>query len=149
NLERRTYDVPIRGSFKKDSCVVIYWKEEELPPGGKSAREMAFTYGLGNLDTKTGNLGVTVAGDFAKGGDLTVVGLANDPKIKSLTLKLDDGLKLIDGGATQDVAQVKGRPSPVTWRIRSTASGTFNLEVQASTGEVQKKRVRIKASGIF
>jgi hypothetical protein len=46
--------VPMAGNpkdgDKPDSAVAIYWPYEDLEPGAKHVRHMAFTYGLGQLD---------------------------------------------------------------------------------------------------
>jgi len=41
------------------------------------------------------------------------------------------------------------RPSPVTWRIRSTVAGTFDLQARTSAGGRQRQKVNIKTGAIF
>jgi hypothetical protein len=137
--------VPIRD----DSCVVMYWEPRELQPGHK--REVGYSYGVGSVSTQSGELGVTVGGTFAPGGELTVVGYVNNPQPKQkLSLMLPEGFTFVEGTQTQDVPPATpNRPSPVTWRIRSTASGRFELTVYSSTGAEQKKQVTIKRNTIF
>src|SRR5205823_11967553 len=69
--DKDNWEVPL-ASIKKvqDSCVVMYWEPEQLPPG--KYREVGFTYGLGNVtigDEKL--LGLTVDGAMLVGSDLT------------------------------------------------------------------------------
>jgi len=139
---------PGRGG-NKDSAVVIYWNDRELNPGEK--REVGFSYGLGDIAAKSAALGVTVGGSFTPGGELTVVGLVSNPQPnEKLTLTVPPEFALVEGQATQAVPPAEaGRPSPVTWRIRSSASGRFDLRVHSSTGTEQKRRVTIKTNTIF
>jgi hypothetical protein len=138
--------IPIRD----DSAIVLYWNERELKPGDK--REVGFSYGVGSVATaKGGALGVTVGGSFTPGGELTVVGLVGHPQPnQKLTLTLPAGFTLVEGSQTQSVPEaMAGRPSPVTWRIRSSAAGTFTLGVRSSTGVEQTRSVTIKTHTIF
>jgi hypothetical protein len=145
-----TWDVPVV-NMGDDSAVVMYWLPRELRPGEK--RDVGFSYGLGSVAAvKGGALGVTLGGSFTPGGELTVVGLVGAPQPgQTLTLDLPPGFDLVDGApATRPVPPVvPGRPSPVTWRIRSGASGRYDLTVRSSTGAAQKRQVTIKTNTIF
>ena len=142
------FQVPLTQSFAKDSAVAIYWNEQDVKP--KQARELGFTYGLYSLK-EAGRIAVTIAGDLSLKGEMTVVALVNDPKTnETLTLRLPPELRLVEGQETQLVPPAaKGRPSPVTWRVRSVAEGTFPVEARSSTNDAKVKRVRIRASGLF
>ena len=134
----------------QDSAVVLYWNPRELKPGEK--REVGFSYGLGLVSSgKGGALGVTVGGSFTPGGELTVVALVSSPQPgQMLTLDLPPGFTRVEGSREQPVPQaMAGRPSPVTWRIRSSATGRFELKVRSSTGTEQKRSVTIKTNTIF
>jgi hypothetical protein len=135
--------------IRDDSCVVMYWNPQELPPGQK--REVGYSYGVGSVSIKSGELGVTVGGSFSPGGELTVVGYVNNPKAnQTLTLTLPAGFTFVEGTQTQPVPPaVPNRPSPVTWRIRSGAAGRFDLTVRSSTGAEQKKQITVKLNTIF
>ena len=39
--------------MEKDSCVVLYWAEQRMPP--KSERTLSFTYGLGQMHGEGGS----------------------------------------------------------------------------------------------
>src|SRR5262249_27474275 len=136
-------------SFGRDSAVAIYWEEKDMAP--RTSRELAFTYGLGSLESTTGKIGLTVKGDFAPKGELSLMALVKDPaKNEELPLVLPKDWKLVDGAEKQIVPPVEaGRPSPVTWRVRSAGEGTFELQVKSSTGSTQSKRIRIKQSSLF
>jgi hypothetical protein len=142
--------VPIRAGREPDSAVVLYWNEQVLAPGKK--REVGFSYGLGDISSATGQLGVSVGGVFRPRGDLTVVALVSNPQPgQTLTLKLPSGFKLVAGEATQKVpAPAAGQQqSPVTWRIQAEEAGTFTIEVQSSTGVTQRRPVTIKSQSLF
>jgi hypothetical protein len=142
------WEVPI-AAIRDDSAVVMYWKEREVKPGEK--REVGFSYGLGDIAAKSGALGVTVGGSFTPGGELTVVGLVSRPQPnEKLTLTLPQGFTLVSGEATQPVPpSTGGRPSPVTWRVRSSGPGRFDLRVHSSAGADQTRRIAIKTNTIF
>jgi hypothetical protein len=117
-------------------------------------REVGFSYGLGRVDTTSGQLGLSVGGDFSPGGELTVVALVSTPQPgQKLTLKLPEGFSFADGqAAQQDVPPPGpgGRPGPITWRVRSSRLGIFPLEVNSNVGGIsQRTRVKIKADVIF
>lgn len=146
------WDVPM-AKIGDDSAVVLYWEPRELRPG--QSRDIGFTYGLGHVEIGPQFLlGVTVGGQYYVGGELTVVALVADPKVKSVKLELPKGLQLLDTPAQQPVTMRAGigeaaRPSPVTWRVRAIQSGTFTLDVSTDTGMKQSRRVKIEAKSIF
>jgi hypothetical protein len=145
------WEVPVR-AFDDDSAVVIYWNEKELKAGEK--REVGFSYGLGSVSSATGQLGLTVGGDFTPGGELTVVGLVSGPQPgQKLTLVLPEGFTFAEGEvAEKDVpppqANAGNRPVPITWRVRSSRAGRFDLELRSGASS-QKKKVNITQSTIF
>lgn len=146
------WDIPVRPIFdlltrRKDSAVVLYWNEQPLKPG--ETRNLGYSFGLGSVSNLSGRLGVTVGGVFTPGGELTVVALVSETE-QELTIKLDKGLTLVGGDAKQQVRlAAPGQLHPVTWRVRSSTSGNFWIEVQSKTGVSQKKRITIKSSSLF
>jgi hypothetical protein len=150
------YDIQVQ-NMGDDSAVAIYWNEAELAPGKE--REVGFSYGLGSVSSASGQLGLSVGGDFTPGGDMTVTAYVNNAQPgDKVILKLPDGLKLAEGEnnkAEQEVpaAGAGGRLTPVTWHVRSTGTGTFEITVErarnGSTVATQKKRVQIKTESLF
>jgi hypothetical protein len=146
---RRHFNVPMK-NIETDSAVVVYWSEEPMAPG--KVRKLGFSIGLGNVST-----GLAVGGSFAPGGELTVVSLiSNYTKDMTATLVLPEEFKLVDDyQATQTVPpparQGDGalRPSPLTWRVRSSAAGTFTFEVETSTRSKQTQKVTIRPDTLF
>lgn len=151
NIELPTKD----GGVDRDSAVVMYWEEKDFKPGAQ--RTLGFTIGLGGQSVQEGLVSLSVGGSFAPGGELTVVGLVGDPQPKqTITLELPKEFSFVDkSAATQEVPTGQKspdgriRPSPVTWRIRSTDVGTYDLQVRTSTGGRQKQKVSIKTGALF
>lgn len=145
-----SWDIP-EVPIGDDSAVVVYWDEKDLRPGEK--REVGFSYGLGSLSVSDGRLGISVGGTLAKDSELTIVALVNKPKVgEEVTLKLPAGLKLVGSEARQAVPPLPGggiEQSPITWHVRAERAGTFNIEVQSSTGTVQRKSITIRSKTIF
>jgi len=143
------YDVPMK-NISKDSAVVIYWKEEPLAPG--QVRNLGFAIGLGNVSS-----GLTVGGNFSRGGELTVISLISEyKKDMTATLVLPKELTLTgDSKSTQPVpppakhGDGSYKPSPVTWRVRSSDAGTFTIEVKTSTDKTQTQKVTIRPQALF
>jgi len=156
------YNIPITNIEKvkdgepyRDSAVVMYWDEKDMKPGAR--RTLGFTVGLGGQSVQEGVVGLSVGGSFAPGGELTVVALVGDQQPKqTITLELPKEFTFVDkSAATQEVpagqkmADGRIRPSPVTWRIRSTVAGTFDLQARTSAGGRQRQKVNIKTGAIF
>ena len=146
--KRMTYDVPLH-EFNGDSAVVLYWKSEPLAPG--KSREIGFTYGAGNV---AGNAELTILnpGPIIAGGAFSLVALRSGAgKGESVTIKLPEGLQLVDEKtATQPLAIVGDgkQPSPATWRIRATKTGPFQISV--SSGRFTATRfVTVNKTNIF
>jgi hypothetical protein len=156
--EKTLWDVPlfpIKTVTPPDSCVTMYWNEKTLKAGEK--REVGFAYGLGNVASDKGaegRLGLSVGGRFVKDGEFTLTALVASPKKgEELTLDLPAGLTLIEGAKAQKVPPVPAgapRPiSPVTWKIKATSEGNYNLKVTSSAGAAQTQPVRIRGTSLF
>jgi hypothetical protein len=159
-LSKETWEIPM-ASIKelKDSCVVMYWDPAQLAP--QQSRELAFTYGLGNVSVgKSAKLGLTVGGAMLVDSDLTVVALVADPQPgQTVELQLPPGLTLTQGTAEQSVPlstektkEGRPRPSPVTWRVRPSSEGTFRLDVETHVGGeivTQQRNIVVKRSKAF
>jgi hypothetical protein len=144
-----SWEIPVR-PMGADSAVALYWDAKELKPGEK--REIGFAYGLGSVSSASGNLGLSVGGNFSPGGELTVVALVSNPQPgQTVRIHLPEGFSLAAGQqAEQPVPQAApgGRPAPVTWRVISSRVGSFELEVSRGNDR-QKKKVQIKSETIF
>ncbi len=147
------WNVPLK-DFDDDSSVAMYWDEQDLKPGGH--RELAFSYGLGSVSITQrdrgkakGSLGLTIGGAMYKGGDLTVVALVNDPEARTITLKLPAGLRAQDALQQTIPPQKKGRPVPVTWRVRADREGEHEIQVSTDTDLSQSRRATITLKSLF
>lgn len=155
NIPMANIELMKDGQLDRDSAVVMYWDEKEMKPGAK--RTLGFTIGLGGHSVQEGVIGLSVGGSFMPGGELTVVALVGDPQAKqTITLELPKEFSFVDkSAATQDIPAGQKmpdgriRPSPVTWRIRSTVAGNFDLQVRTSAGGRQRHRVNIKTGALF
>jgi hypothetical protein len=137
-----------------DSAVTMYWNERPLEPG--KSRVVGFTYGLGNVDTREsgGHLLLTVGGRLVPNVEFTLTALVHDPKPgETLTLELPPSLEAEGQQRTQTVPPVPAgaaRPdSPVTWRLRASKDGRYELSVRSSTGAAQKLPLTIRTRGVF
>jgi hypothetical protein len=147
--------LPIRSLSPADSAVTIYWEERPLPPGG--AREVGFTYGLGNVSSGEGGgqLAVSLSGAVTPGGEFPVTALVSNPVAgQTVTLTLPPEFQLLGGVAEQRVPPLPpgadNPNSPVSWRVRAgPKEGVYTIKVQSSTGVSQSQDVRIKIKGIF
>jgi hypothetical protein len=135
-----------------DSAVTIYWAEKSLEPGAH--REVGFEYGLWNLASDGNRLATTIDGAFRPDGELTVVAYVNrsgqDPEDESVTLKLPDGFKLLEGGESQQLPMrpkpAKAANVPITWHVKAGPTGTYEFHITSSIGLSHKLKVEIRKS---
>ena len=145
-------EVPLK-NIAEDSAIVLYWNPINMKPG--ESREMAFSYGLGNLSG--GKLGLTIGGTLAVNREMTVVAYVADPRPGEIaTLRLPEGFDLLGGSAAAQPVPTaqrgpdgKLRPSPVTWRVRPTIDGRHILTVTTSRNLSVSQPVTIRKKGIF
>jgi hypothetical protein len=161
NKQDTLWEVPVLSMHdpaleRPDSAVTIYWEPRELKSG--DTRVVGFAYGLGEVSGDSGSLGLTLAGNadsFVAGGEFSLTAYVKDPQDKqTATLTLGSKrLSLVDGKETQAVPKldpnVKSTYSPVTWKIRSTRGGRFELKVKLSTGAEQSIPVNIYSTGLM
>jgi hypothetical protein len=148
-LRRKDNSIPPR-----DSCVVVYWDPKPLQPG--ESRTVGFTYGLGNVanNESGGKLLLTLGGRLVREGDLTLTALVSNPdRGEKLALELPSGLRLLEGENDQEVPPpppgAARKTSPVTWKLRASAEGTWSLTVRSSKGATQTLKVTIRSKGVF
>jgi hypothetical protein len=130
-----------------DSCVVMYWPEQELKAGEK--RVIGFSYGLGALGTqKEGKLGLSFGGSTELGGEFSITALITNPAPgQNVSLQLPQGLTLVEGDANQVVPAVpenSARPvSTVTWKVKASKEGVHTIGIESGTLKASLK-VRIR-----
>jgi hypothetical protein len=138
------------GGTIDDSCLVLYWAEAPMNPG--ETREMAFSYGLNAISAAEGGespLALTAGGSFQTGGEFTVTAYVRRPRSgQKVTLHLPAGLELGEGEAAEKAVEEATEYTPVSWRVRSTQEGTY--ELSAATGPARAAySVRITNRGLF
>jgi hypothetical protein len=116
-------------------------------------REMAFTYGLNTIAAGSGGdfrLGLTAGGSFRKGGEFTLTCYVKNPQRGQQVelAPLPAHLELVKGETSEKLVDSDGDRGQVSWRIRSTDVGPFELKV-SSGNTSQTYRGQIRASGIF
>jgi hypothetical protein len=144
--------LPMKALDLNDSAITIYWQEESLKPGGK--RDVGFEYGLWSLARKGSRLAATVDGAIRPGGELTVIAYVNRAGLEnqddSVTLKLPEGFKLVEGAATQPVPRLakdaRSGNFPVTWKVQAGSTGSYELTVTSGSGLSQALRLEIRQS---
>jgi hypothetical protein len=150
------WEVPVYDiSLLHDSAVAMYWNPQPLAPG--ASREMAFSYGLGDVASGEGGgrLGLSVGGSFTPGGDLSVTAYINNPAPgQTVTLTLPEGFQLADGGGLTRPAPAldytsASRQSPVTWTVKAGRPGNYTIKAESSNGAAQSKKVTIKTRSPF
>jgi len=155
------WDVPfisikerIGGVEADDSAVTMYWDERPLRPG--QARVVGFTYGLGSGDAQEsgGHLLLTVGGRLVPNVEFTLTALVHDPRPgETVTVDLPPGLEARGQQRTQTVPptppSASRSDSPVTWRLRASKDGRYELSVRSSMGATQKLPLTIRSRGVF
>jgi hypothetical protein len=144
--------LPLKSLDLDDSAIAIYWQEQPLKAGGK--REVGFEYGLWNLASQGSRLATLVDGAFRPDGELTVVAYiqrsGQDQDDETVSLKLPDGFKLLEGTQTQHLPKLpkdaKNTNVPITWRVQAGPTGSYELTVTSSTGLSQTLKVEIRKS---
>jgi hypothetical protein len=75
-------------------------------------------------------------------------GQQNDDE--TVSLKLPDGFKLLEGAETQPVPKLpkdaKNANVPITWRVQAGPTGSYELNVTANSGLSQTLKVEIRKS---
>ena len=117
-----------------------------VAPG--ASREMAFTYGLGDVAASEGGgkLGLSVGGSFTPGGRISVTAYVNNPKPgQTVTLTLPKGFHLSDGGGlTRPAPPLEvtstSRQSPVTWAVQADGRATTRSKRSPATAPPSRRK---------
>jgi hypothetical protein len=145
----RPWYMPLIGQGD-DGCVVLYWKDEVLPPGEK--RWLGYSYGLGHIitDAKANpHLGLTVDGDFEVGKDFVVLAYIHQPK-KGQTVKLllEPSLSLSQGKEEQPVPVPNNSETAlVSWTVRAAKAGQFKVTLQSGDQPGLQHKIHVAKAG--
>jgi len=147
----------------KDSCVAMYWADRPMQPGEE--RLLGFTYGLGAIwgeghgsspsgggGGTGGKLRLMTAGSLKIGRTFTATAYVKGEMLvgQRVTLRLPPGLELAPG---QKLAQDVPRMGPqgysqVSWRVRSTQVGRFQVATELA-GNQSLKEVTVTERSLF
>jgi len=152
NFNQR-WNVPLESmkEGKPDSAVILYWPIKEMEPN--DVRNMAFTYGLSQLDVGGGGnaaLALSTPGSVSPNTDFVVTAYVyNAAKDDEVQLILPDGLKLADGETAIKTVEEGGKRAAVYWRVHAGAQGVYKIEAVSGGSRTRPHDVVVKSSGIF
>jgi hypothetical protein len=146
------------GGSTPDSCVVLYWPYETM--NGKDVRNMAFTYGLGQLDigaagadpgepTPGTALALSVPAYVQPNQPFVVTVYAwRAKKGDKVKLELPRGLKLVDEESVEKTITEDAGRTQVFWRVRGGA-GKYELNATSGKAKAKPRVVEVKTASIF
>jgi hypothetical protein len=154
---RQRWDVPLESiqEAPPDSCVALYWpydiKNGEMK--GKSTRDMAFTYGLSQLDIGAGGAGALALSTpdiVAPGTDFFVTAYVyNANKGDEVELTLPNGLTFAGGETPTKAVEEGGKRASVFWKVHAGAAGIFSIQAKSGGSKTKPHDVVVKSSSIF
>jgi hypothetical protein len=147
-----------------DSCVGIYWEPKLLKPKrskdpsqprSEYARDMAFTYGLGELDIsseagQTSSLALSDPGTVAPNNEFTLTAYVyNATAGQRVKLTLENGLSLAPGEAAEKALDKGGKRVTISWKVRAgSAKGTYSAEASSGSVKTRPLKIEVKSSSI-
>jgi hypothetical protein len=132
--------------MENDSCVAVYWPEEELAP--KKTMNVALTYGLGKLDISN-QLALSAPASVNPGREFVVTAYVyNAEKGQKVTLTLPPGVELVSDTAEKIIAESAKR-TQVFWKLRATDEGAKPIEAISGRARAQPVIVRVQKRSIF
>jgi hypothetical protein len=130
-----------------DSAVAVYWPDSDLK--SKETRHMAITFGLGTLDVGD-LLAVSAPSSVIPDREFHVtVYVWNPQKGQKVKLVLPGGLVLGSGESAEKTVEGGGTRTSVSWRVRGSRIGTFNLEATSGKARSRPRQVDVKSTSIF
>lgn len=133
----------------KDSCVALYWDEQELAAGEE--RYYGFTYGLSDLDfSGESKLVLSVPSNVYEGAEFIVTAYVYDARDnQNVTLELPEGFQLAAGESARKSVQKGGKRATVNWKVIAPKDKkTFKIRAR-SGGEGATIQLVIKGETIF
>lgn len=135
-----------------DSSVFIYWRYDDMEP--KTARDMAFTYGLGQLDIGTGGngaLALSTPDSVPPEADFYVTAYVyNANKGDEVELILPEkGLTLAAGEDAKKAVEEGGKRVSVFWKVHAGPAGVYQIEAASGGSKTKPHDVVVKSSSIF
>jgi hypothetical protein len=152
NFNQR-WDVPLESmkQGKPDSAVILYWNPSEMEPN--VVRNMAFTYGLSQLDIGEGGnaaLALSTPASVSPQTDFVVTAYVyNAAKGDEVQLVLHDGLTLAPGETAEKTVEEGGKRAAVYWHVHAGAAGVYKMEAASGASKTRPHNVVVKSSSIF
>ena len=136
-----------------DSCVFLYWPYVEMAP--KAQRDLAFTYGLSELDVGTGAgtgaVALSTPDSVPPGADFFVTAYvynANQGDEVELILP-KTGLTLAAGETAKKAVETGGKRVSVFWKVHAGAAGVYQVQGAAGGSKTKPHDVVVKSTSIF
>jgi hypothetical protein len=130
-----------------DSCVAVYWPEQELGP--KKTMHVALTYGLGKLDISE-QLAMSAPASVTPGREFVVTAYVyNAVKGQNVTLELPPGVELAGGVTAEQTIAEDAKRTQVFWRVRATSEGAKKIEVVSGRSRAKPVTVVVQKRSIF
>lgn len=131
--------------MQDDSCVAVYWPEQEL--AARSTTHLAMTYGLGKLDISD-QLALSTPAAVAPGREFVVTAYVyNAAAGQKVTLEVPAGVELV-GDAEQAVREA-ARRTQVFWKVKARSEGAVRFEAVSGRARARPVTVRVQARSIF
>jgi hypothetical protein len=129
----------------------VYWTARVSGPGRHTLRMQSSngsatrkTLQIEAAGAVTGNFKLDLRGNLAPGKPFEVFAVVGQPEPgQTLTLETPEGMKRLQGAATQNVPASAG--SVVRWSAQVDHTGKFPIRVASSTGVAQSKTLQIEA----
>jgi hypothetical protein len=131
---------------KGDSCVVVYWPQEEIEP--KHTVHMAMTYGLSKLDISD-RLALSAPATVAPGREFVVTAYVYDAKKdEKVTITLPAGVTLTSGNPEITIPEDAKR-TQVFWKVKADKEGAVKIGATAGKSSARPITVKIQLKSIF
>jgi hypothetical protein len=157
---RQRWDVPMESIADNppDSCVALYWpydikanKVANMAAG--SSRDMAFTYGLSQLEISAGAkeaLALSTPDAVPPESDFIVTAyLYNANAGDRVKLTLPSGLTFAKGETEEKAVEETGKRVKVEWKVHAGAAGTYPINAKSGAAETKPHDVVVKSTSIF
>lgn len=132
--------------MSEDSCVAVYWPEQELGP--RKTMQMAMTYGVGKLEISD-RLALSGPVAIVPGREFVVTAYVYEgEKDQKVTIELPEGLELVGEEAEQTLME-QGRRTQVFWKVRALREGSWRIEAVSGRSRARPIVVTVRKRSIF
>ncbi len=129
-----------------DSCVAVYWPDQEIAP--KETRHLAMTYGLGKLDISD-SLALSAPASVLPGREFIVTAYVyNAVKGQSVRLERPEGVTLTAGSDEIAITEDAKR-TQVFWKVKANTEGAVEFKAVSGRARARKIKVMVQKKSIF